>query len=89
MKVRYKVGDILMLKSKIRNGSKKNYKKFIVRKVIWSINANPVNVLVLKQTGGQVTNMSMSKNDCKRYHIKYEENLQVYSMMMNFIKINN
>lgn len=88
VKTRYKVGDILMLKNKIRNGSKKNYKKFIVRKVIWSINANPVNVLILKQISGQVTNMSMSKNDCKRYHIKYEENLQVYSMMMNFIKIN-
>lgn len=85
---RYKIGDILMLKSKIRNGSKKNYKKFEVKKIIWSINANPVNVLILKQISGQVTNMSMSKNDCKRYHIKYEENLQVYSMMMNFIKIN-
>ena len=85
--VRYKIGDVLMLKSKIRDGSKRNYRKFVVKKIIWSINSNPVNIIIVKQVSGPVTNMSMSKNDCKRYHIKYEENLQVYSMMMNFVKI--
>lgn len=85
--VRYKIGDVLMLKSKIRDGSKRNYRKFVVKKIIWSINSNPVNIIIVKQVSGPITNMSMSKNDCKRYHIKYEENLQVYSMMMNFTKI--
>ena len=85
--VRYKIGDVLMLKSKIRDGSKRNYKKFVVKKIIWSINSNPVNIIIVKQVSGPITNMSMSKIDCKRYHIKYEENLQVYSMMMNFVKI--
>ena len=87
VKERYKIGDVLMLKSKIRDGSKKNYKKYIIKKIIWSINSNPVNIIVVKQISGPVTNMSLSKTDCKRYHIKYEENLQVYSMIMNFIKI--
>lgn len=85
--IRYKVGDILVLKSKIKDGSKKTIKKFIVKKTIWSIKANPVNILILKQIEGQINNMSLTKNDCKKYHIKYEENLQVYSMFMNFIKI--
>lgn len=85
--VKYKIGDVLVLKSKIRDGSKRNYRKFVVKKIIWSINSNPVNIIIVKQVSGPITNMSMSKNDCKRYHIKYEENLQVYSMMMNFVKI--
>lgn len=85
---KYSIGDELMLKNKIRNGSQKTVKKFIVRKVIWSVNANPVNILILKQTEGPMNNLSMTKEDCKKYHIKYEDNLQVYSMFMNFVKIN-
>ena len=85
--VRYKLGDVLTLKSKIRDGSKKIIKKFIVKKIIWSICSNPVNVIVVKQIEGPVNNMSLTKADCKKYHIKYEENLQVYSMLTNFIKI--
>ena len=85
--VRYKLGDILTLKSKIRDGSKKIIKKFVVKKIIWSICSNPVNVIVVQQIEGPVNNMSLTKADCKKYHIKYEENLQVYSMLTNFIKI--
>ena len=85
--VRYKLGDVLTLKSKIRDGSKKIIKKFIVKKIIWSICSNPVNVIVVKQVEGPVNNMSLTKADCKKYHIKYEENLQVYSMLTNFIKL--
>lgn len=85
--LRYKLGDVVILKSKIRDGSKKVIKKFIVKKIIWSVNSNPVNVLVLKQIEGPLNNLSMTKADCKKYHIKYEENLQVYSMFMNFMKI--
>ena len=84
---KFKIGDVIALRSKIRDGSKKNFKKFIVKKIIWSINSNPVNIIVAKQISGKVTNMSLTKADCKKYHIKYEENLQVYSMFMNFIKI--
>lgn len=85
---RYKLGDVVALKSKIRDGSKKVIKKFIVRKIIWSVNASPVNVLILKQIEGPYNNLSMTKVDCKKYHVKYEEHLQVYSMFMNFLKMN-
>ena len=44
--VRYKIGDVLMLKSKIRDGSKRNYRKFVVKKIIWSINSNSVNIII-------------------------------------------
>lgn len=87
VKVRYSLGDVIALRSKIRDGSKKVIKKFIVRQIIWSINSNPVNVLILKQIEGPLNNMSLTKADCKKYHIKYEENLQVYSMLMNFTKV--
>lgn len=84
--VRYKIGDILILRGKIRDGSPELIKKFEVKKVIWSIKEVPVNILILKQLEGVNNNMSLTKNDCKRYHIKYEEGLQVYSMGLNFIK---
>lgn len=84
---RFKVGDVVALRTKIKDGSKRNFRKFIVKKVIWSIHSNPVNILVVKQISGNITNMSLTKADCKKYHIKYEENLQVYSMFMNFIKV--
>ena len=86
LKTRYKIGDILILRGKIRDGSPELIKKFEVKKVIWSIREVPVNILILKQLEGVNNNMSLTKNDCKRYHIKYEEGLQSYSMMLNFIK---
>ena len=88
VKVRYKIGDHLILRGKIKDGSERIVKKFEVKKVIWSVHSNPVNILILKQYEGPNNNRSLDKNDCKKYHIKYEEGLQVYSMMLNFSKIN-
>lgn len=87
VKVKYKVGDTVILRGKIRDGSERIVKKFEVKKVIWSIHSNPVNILILKQLEGPNNNRSLDKNDCKKYHIKYEPGLQVYSMMLNFSKI--
>lgn len=87
VKVRYKIGDYIVLRGKIKDGSEPIVKKFEVKKVIWSIHANPVNILILKQLEGVNNNRSLDKNDCLKYHIKYEPGLQVYSMMLNFSKI--
>ena len=87
VKVKYKVGDKVILRGKIRDGSERIVKKFEVKKVIWSVHSNPVNILILKQLEGPNNNRSLDKNDCKKYHIKYEPGLQVYSMMLNFSKI--
>lgn len=87
--VRYKPGDVLLLKGKIRDGSRKLIKKFVVKKLIWSIYSKPVSVLIVQQIEGVNNNMSLTKADCKKYHIKYEENLQVYPMLTKFTKINN
>ena len=84
---RYKIGDTLLLKTGIRDGSEKVLKKFVVKKVIWKVKDNIRNILVLKQIAGpQTTIFTLSRVDCRRYHIKYEPGLQVYSMEMNFIK---
>ena len=87
VKTRYKIGDQVILRGKIKDGSERIVKKFEVKKVIWSVHSNPVNILILKQIEGPNNNRSLDKNDCKKYHIKYEEGLQVYSMMLNFSKI--
>jgi len=87
VKVRYKIGDYIILRGKIKDGSEPIVKKFEVKKIIWSINANPVNILILKQLDGVNNNRSLDRNDCLKYHIKYEPGLQVYSMMLNFSKI--
>lgn len=86
IKERYKIGDILILRGKIKDGSARNVKEFEVKKVIWSVKSQPINVLILKQLSGTNTNMSLNRNDCKKYHIKYEPGLQVYSMSLNFNK---
>lgn len=87
VRYRYKVGDRVVLRGKIRDGSERIVKKFEVVKVIWSIRSKPVNILILRQYEGPNNNRSLDKNDCKKYHIKYEPGLQVYSMMLNFSKI--
>lgn len=87
VKTRYKIGDMVILRGKIKDGSERIVKKFEVKKIIWSIHANPVNILILKQLEGPNNNRSLDKEDCKKYHIKYEPGLQVYSMMLNFSKI--
>jgi len=87
VKYKYKVGDHVVLRGKIKDGSNRVVKKFEIVKVIWSIRCNPVNILILKQYEGPNNNRTLDKNDCKKYHIKYEPGLQVYSMMLNFSKI--
>lgn len=83
---KYKIGDILVLRGKIRDGSKKLVKVFEVKKIIWSVKSQIVNVLILKQLEGPNNNRSLTKDDCKKYHIKYEPGLQVYSMNIGFSK---
>lgn len=83
---RYKIGDILILRGKIRDGSSRVVKKFEVKKVIWSIRGKEMNILILKQLSGPNNNRSLGKDDCVKYHIKYEPGLQVYSMMLGFVK---
>lgn len=87
VKIRYKIGDIVVLRGKIKDGSQRLIKKFEVKKVIWSIKGKAMNILVLKQLEGVNNNRTLDKNDCKKYHIKYEEGLQVYSMMLNFSRL--
>ena len=79
-------GDILVLRGKCKDGSEKNEKIFEVKKVIWSLKGQIINALILKQLSGNNNNMSLTKKDCIKYHVKYEPNLQVYSMMLDFKK---
>lgn len=83
---KFKVGDIIVLRGKIKNGSNRLVKTFEVKKIIWTIRSQIVNALVLKQLTGPNNNRSLTKDDCVKYHIKYEPGLQVYPMNLGFSK---
>jgi hypothetical protein len=87
IKTKYKIGDHLILRGKIKDGSERLVKKFEIKKIIWSIKSKPMNIFILKQLEGPNNNTTLDRNDCKKYHIKYEEGLQAYSMMLNFTRI--
>lgn len=66
-----------------RGGIKKEY---ILKKYIYTINESIVNIVIMKQISGPRASIyTLNPYDCKRYHIKYEEGLQVFSMQMNWI----
>lgn len=83
---KFNVGDILLLRGKYKDGSARNEKYFEVKKVIWSLKGQIVNALILKQLSGTNNNMSLTKKDCVKYHVKYEPGLQVYPMNLDFKK---
>mgnify|MGYP003298680730 CR=1 FL=1 len=89
VKTKYVVGDIYSLSIKSRDNSKSIRKTFELKKFIYTINEEEVNILIMKQLSGPTSMMfTLNKEDCKKYHIKYEEGLQVFSMYSKFVKLN-
>jgi hypothetical protein len=61
-------------------------KEYILKKYIYTINESIVNIVIMKQISGPKASIyTLNPYDCKRYHIKYEDGLQVFSMEMNWI----
>lgn len=87
---KYYIGNTYMLRRKSINGSKEIIKKFILKKYIYTVKDQEINALIVKQIYGPKNNIyTLNKNDCLKYHIKYEPGLQVFPMSMNFIDITN
>lgn len=87
IKKKFKIGSIYMLRHKSICGSKEIIKKYVLKKFIYSSNDQILNVLIMKQIDGpKGTIFTLNRNDCKRYHIKYEPGLQVFSMEFNWIQ---
>lgn len=81
------VGEKYYTKTKI--GTSTTYKVYELKKYIYSIGEISVCCLIMKQIGGEPTTskFTLNRNDCIKYHIKYEEGLEVFPMEYNFIKI--
>lgn len=81
------IGDTYILRSKRVKGCKQTVKEFIIKKYIYTINDEPVNVVIVKQISGDMSNIfTLNRNDCKKLHLKFEEGLQVYPMELNWIR---
>ena len=58
-----------------------------VRKVVYTIGSNVVNVVIMKHLSGfHSKHKQLSVFDCKAFHIKYEPELFVFPINMNFVK---
>lgn len=86
VKKKFVVGKKYMLRQKSVCGSREIIKKYICKKFIYTVKDELLNILILKQVEGpKGTIFTLNRNDCKRYHIKYEPGLQVFSMEFNWI----
>lgn len=83
---RFKVGGRYFLHLKSRDGSRYILKEYVCKKIIYSLNDNIMNIVIMQQVAGEVDKkFTLNKNECKQFHIKYEPGLEVYSMDMNWI----
>jgi len=84
----YRIGDFYVIKRKTVTGDIITDDIYKVKKFIYTISNNIVNIVVMKQISG-VKNQrkSLSHIDCKAFHIKYESDLYVFPMNSNFYKL--
>lgn len=83
---KFVVGKTYMYRHKGVCGSRDIVKKYILKKKIYSSRGVILNILIMKQIEGPMDKIfTLPRDDCKRFHIKYEPGLQVHSMVNNWI----
>lgn len=87
IKTKFIIGHIYRLAYRANDKYYKQ-KTFKLIKFIYTINNNPVNILILKSLDNEhYHKFSLNKNECLKYHIKYQPGLEVYPMNLNWIDI--
>lgn len=82
---KFVVNHTYHLRTKLNN---ENRKIFVLKKFIYTINDLTVNILILKQLSGEKNKIfTLSREECKILHIKYEDGLQVWPMDLNWIDL--
>jgi hypothetical protein len=82
---KFVVNHTYHLRTKLNN---ENRKIFVLKKFIYTINDLPVDILILKQLSGEKNKIfTLSREECKILHIKYEDGLQVWPMDLNWIDL--
>jgi hypothetical protein len=88
--VKWVNGNIYKLRVRGKFGIRGYERRYVLKKFIYNVKNVPVNVVIMKQLSGpRSTTFTLSKSDCIRFHIKYEDGLQVMSMAMNWIPSND
>ena len=84
--IKWVVGNKYKLRFKGKAGVRGYEKTYILKKFIYTIKQDVVNVVIMKQIGGpQSAIFTLTKSNCVHYHIKYEPGLQVMAMDLNWI----
>ena len=85
---KFKIGEHYLIHPM---NNKKLRREFVVKKTIYSIIDREVNIVIMKQSSGpeSTTKFTLSKEDCLKFHLKYEDGLQVYSMELDWKPLKN
>ena len=85
---KFKIGEHYLIHPM---NNKKLRREFVVKKTIYSIKDREVNIVIMKQISGpeSTTKFTLSKEDCLKFHLKYEDGLQVYSMELDWKLLKN
>lgn len=88
-KTKFIVGNHYMLKFKSLYKKDTVKKTYELKKFVYSMKDEPLNIVIMKQLTGPVSNMlfTLSKKDCERIHLKFEPGLQVFPMSMDWINL--
>ena len=84
---KFKIGERYLI---YPMNNKKLRREFVVKKTIYSIKDREVNIVIMKQvSGSESTKFTLSKEDCLKFHLKFEEGLQVFSMELDWKLVKN
>jgi hypothetical protein len=87
-KFRYSIGDIYGLTMCTLDGNTSFSEVYRVKKFVYTVGNTPVNIVIMKLIAGDTPRRrSISPNDCRAFHIKYENDLYVFSMNTRFTKL--
>lgn len=87
-KFKYRIGDIYGLTMRTLDGKTSFSEVYKVRKFVYTVGNTPVNIVIMKLIAGNIPRRrSISPNDCRAFHIKYENDLYVFSMNTRFTKL--
>lgn len=86
IKTKFKIGRYYYQRIKPKDGSADIVIKYQCIKTVYSIKDIEMNVVIMKQiTPYNSKRFTLDRNECKKFHIKFEPGLEVWPMDINWI----
>lgn len=86
IKTKFKIGRYYYQRIKPKDGSANIVIKYQCIKTVYSIKDIEMNVVIMKQiTPYNSKRFTLDRNECKKFHIKFEPGLEVWPMDINWI----